>query len=339
MSPPRTPSGEVESPVEGSRSVPRPLSNGSKKRVLFGTCQMFAYDPEAPPADGGDDDMCEVPLLPASPQAQHPIVSSALSSAPVLHAVGGSGAMLGGTQVPSQGDSILFPLKTGPAVRRGDDGPEAGAIPVLCFDVHQGAGENEMEGALRVTTAEALELSEAELDAMHESLEERHGTGGEQPGESAAHNGKGRREEETASGRPPPQRRPRLRQRGRSPAPPVQRGLEPEAQHDLQRQAMADMFRCVCCSPPLQFRPLLKALVRFHSEHHMHEYASLSCFQSIEMLCYTSRERGAACGTALEDKWRIQGVPMLQTGVACVQVLSGTRGGRRRRCCEVSAAA
>lgn len=237
VSPPKTFSGQGESQGEGRKSLPRPVSNGSKKKVGFGTCQMFAYDPDAPPADGGEGGMCEVPLPPASPQAQHQIVPSTLSSAAVLCLQRGSGTISHSDQAKPCVDSNSLPLKTGPARDISNDGAAAEATPVLCFNIQPGASENDMEGALRVTTAEELQLSEADLDAMYQALEVRPSTDVEQQREDAA----------AASGRPVQQRRPRLRRRGKSPAPPAA-----ETQHDLQRQAVADMFRCA--TSPIHFR-------------------------------------------------------------------------------------
>jgi hypothetical protein len=141
------------------------------------------------------------------------------------------------------------PAREAPAEQKESSSTDVeGVTPVLFFDVAQGASENEMEGALRVTTAEALNLSAADLDAMHEQLDAAHRDSDAHQGEADAAYDSEQQEEGveegsgTGTGTPQQRRRPRLRKRAGA-ADASHPGLPTETQQELQRQAVADMFK------------------------------------------------------------------------------------------------
>lgn len=209
-------------------------TRGAKRRVAFGSCQMYEYDPELPPADSGEDDcVCEVPLLPeaadrplqglqhsfmSAPDADaigrcwnvggprddatcsHDAHTDVLARCGVVEgisgviertALGGSGLMCSETEAVQQGASICSHsmhkpqsivaskvASTPPGARAvaADEGMCQEVTPVLYFDMHGQKSKGEMEGALRVTTAEALQLSEQDMAELRAQMHTGAGT-------------------------------------------------------------------------------------------------------------------------------------------------------------------
>lgn len=203
----------------------------ARKRVAFGSCQMYEFDPERPPADGGEDDcVCEVPLLPEAASSPLPGLPNNFMNAPDCAGVGhlwnaGASAeevthnhdphvcllarcgavegvsgviertVCGGTcpTVPEHESGHRGPASCSQTMQEPQGavteraGPVAGTkavaadrgehdevTPVLYFDVHAHKSGGSLEGALRVTTAEALQLSEQDLAEMQAELESGH---------------------------------------------------------------------------------------------------------------------------------------------------------------------
>eukprot|EP00892_Ulva_mutabilis_P005188 jgi/Ulvmu1/3040/UM015_0080.1 len=142
-----------------------------------------------------------------------------------------------------------------------DGVPDDEVTPVLYFDVHGKQSEGAMEGALRVTTAEALQLSPEDLEALHAQMGAGRGASAaaeldvqagdadssdESPGGQVEEPVSEDEYSDAAGQRPVDvQRRPRLRRRRHAdPAVEIsQASLSVNQQHQLNRQAVADAFR------------------------------------------------------------------------------------------------